>query len=858
MPITEQALQSITDRASLYAFLHDALGWPVDAEDTFTYAGPQPAGQVADQVEVSQIVPFGADDPFTIFLAEFQTPFRRTDLRKVLRGIREAIRTRARYEGRTLDELIFVCSTDNYAGIRFAHFDQRPGREPRLEVFGWDQSHADQTRTLRQVNLEALKMPGRNLLEEYDWTTGKAQWLKAWDVRAVTRDFFRDYKIVYNQVYGLISGVPGTALDRQRVFTQRLMNRLLFIQFLSKRGWLRFGNRQDYLPALWQNRDPGANFYNSRLRLLFFCGLNNSQCRDLSRDNPVMFQQIGQMPFLNGGLFEEASEDRMPLDEGGAVVPDDAIAAVIGLFEHYNFTITESTPDDIEVAVDPEMLGEVFERLVTEDERKQSGSYYTPRSVVQFMCREALKGYLGGHEALVDERSSAQILPGEAAALIGRLVRVRVVDPACGSGAYLLGMLHELFDLIGLLEVRADPMTEADKYNRKLNIIQNNLYGVDLTGFAVETARLRLWLSLVVEDQRNPLEDPTADVALPNLDYKVEQGDSLSAPAPHQTDNLLRHADVEVFKRLKREYLTAHGSDKRTRREELDRLRGELKRGSHSGQEINGFDWTVEFVEVFDEGGYDIVLANPPYGASVADNVRDIYFNPRLPAEKSQSKDTYGLFIARAMQILRPGGQFCFIISDTWRTIKSHKPLRRRLVRSATVRHVLDLPAWVFDGPTVNTNILSFTLAPPPEGHTLLAGDLRNIPVGDWRTLENNLRSAAASGVDVQTTRYARYTYPQSLIETYDNFSFFIGSPKLYRMMSDPRFQKLGDIADVKVGLQTGDNEYYVRKRPGVRGSYGLLDETLLLTETDMAGLTDEEKRNGVDPADYGGRHFVP
>ena len=145
-------------------------------------------------------------------------------------------------------------------------------------------------------------------------------------------------------------------------------------------------------------------------------------------------------------------------------------------------------------------------------------------------------------------------------------------------------------------------------------------------------------------------------------------------------------------------------------------------------------------------GGFNIVLANPPYGASVGDEVRDVYFDSRLPAEHGQSKDTYGLFIARALQLLRPGGQFSYIVSDTWRTIKSHKPLRRRLAETTSVGHVLDLPAWVFDGPTVNTSILTFSAAPPPAAHTLIAGDLRSIQKDDWRTLEENLRFAAARG----------------------------------------------------------------------------------------------------------------
>ena len=712
MPISEDALRAVHDSSTLFAFLHDELGWPVQPEDTFTYEGPQLDGKLAERAEVSRIVPFGTNDPFAIMLVDFSTAFRRTDLREVLRRIREDARTLARYGSSPPEQFVFLCPTQDYAAVWLAHFEKRETHAPRLEVFGWDSEHLHETRTLRQVNLPALAMPPRNLLEEYDWDIGKKQWLGAWDVRAVTRDFFRDYRAVYNQVKGQITGVPGDAPDKERVFTHRLLNRLLFIQFLSKRGWLRFGERKDYLQALWESYDGGGNFYRSRLRMLFFFGLNNSQCRSLKRNDPTLFSLIGQMPFLNGGLFEEAPEDKIASESPGAQVPDDAIGAVIRLFEQYNFTITESTPDDVDVAVDPEMLGEVFERLVTEDERKQSGSYYTPRPIVQFMCREALKGYLGGHAELVDERKADNIKPLEAKALLQKLLRVRVVDPACGSGAYVLGMLHELFDLIGLLEVRADPLSEADKYRRKLSIIQHSLYGVDLTGFAVETARLRLWLSLVVEDERNPLTED-CDVALPNLDYKIEQGDSLTAPAPRQTVNLLRQGDVDTFNRLKREYLTAHGADKRTRHEELERLRLELKQGSHSGQAVTGFDWAVEFDEVFqaqeavadiggamnfggtlapppEPGGFDIVLANPPYVRQELISAQKPMLARVYPEVYAGTADLYVFFYARALQLLRPGGMLAFISPNKWFRAGYGAKLRAHIAQTCRIWSITD------------------------------------------------------------------------------------------------------------------------------------------------------------------------
>ena len=458
---------------------------------------------------------------------------------------------------------------------------------------------------------------------------------------------------------------------------------------------------------------------------------------------------------------------------------------------------------------------------------------------------------------------------------------MKAVDLACGSGAYLLGLLHELHALVRLLDTRAEQETARDDYHRKLQIITNNMYGVDKDEFAVQIARLRLWLSLAVEYEGAEPEP------LPNLDFKIECGDTLTAPSPETQGQFgLIEAVIREYQQKKAAYLRAHHGEKLTLRGEVERLREELRR-ARGNERVSGFDWAIEFAEVFAPrggtevtilgefgfanelkkqqtftekagtrvGGFDIVLANPPYGASVEDRVRDLYFDRRT--EGPQSKDTYGLFIARGLQLLATGGQLCYIVSDTWRTIKSHKPLRKRLFEKTTVKHVLDLPAWIFDA-TVNTGILTLSKQPAPDGHQLITGDLRGIPSGDWDSLTKNLLAVAEHGVDVQTTEYARYTFPQKLIGSYDNYSFFIGSPHLYALMSDKRFTKLGNIADVKQGLATADNQHYLRKRAGARGSYQILDEDKLLTEKEIAKLTDKEKQDGVEPKKYDGRHFLP
>lgn len=317
--------------------------------------------------------------------------------------------------------------------------------------------------TLRRIVLER-DLPRRTAIQQisniyWNWRESGSISLaleRAFDVEPVTRRFFAEYKRLFEAAEQSVTGFPDTPAGREdrRSFVQTLFNRLMFVYFLSRKGWLTFNGDTDYLNALWRDyqANPGqGNFYTARLDPLFFAGLNSSQSQDLNRNNPALRAHIGDVPFLNGGLF-----DQSPLDlRKGVTVPDAAIGQVFSeLFDHFNFTVMESTPFDIEVAVDPEMLGKVFEELVTG--RHESGAYYTPRPVVSFMGREALKGYLEGQDTgldadaiarFVDSQDTGGIEVTQARRLAKALDAVTVVDPACGSGAYLLGMMQELVEL---------------------------------------------------------------------------------------------------------------------------------------------------------------------------------------------------------------------------------------------------------------------------------------------------------------------------------------------------------------------------------------------------------------------------
>ena len=540
---------------------------------------------------------------------------------------------------------------------------------------------------------------------------------EAFDVEPVTKDFFAEYKRIFDNAMGTVTGFGDGDDEDKRVFVQTLFNRLMFVYFLSRKGWLRFGNNADYLNALWQDYGKGlgdANFYDDRLRILFFDGLNKSQLVTSGLETV-----IGKVPFLNGGLFEEGRLDHIP----GIIVPDEAIRQVLtGLFDRFNFTVMESTPFDIEVAVDPEMLGKVFEELVTG--RHDSSAYYTPRPVVSFMCREALKGYLEGQDTGLDAETVARFVDhhdtdgigvAQARRLAEALAEVTVVDPACGSGAYLLGMMQELIEL----QVRLFNVTQDAKslYDLKLEIIQRNLYGVDIDPFAVNIAMLRMWLSLAIDYEGNTPEP------LPNLDFKVVCGDSLLGPDPSvglsgrddATSQVAMGREPARMARLddlKAQYLRATGSpDKIRLRDEIDEIKAALREALGDGNSVpdGALDWRVEFAEVFGEGqGFDIAIANPPYVQLEKDNgrLRSLYKDSGYEILPPRG-DIYQLFYERGCQMLQPErGVLAYITSNSWLKAEYGKPLRRYFCEKHTPLLLLDLGKDVFESAIVDSGVL--------------------------------------------------------------------------------------------------------------------------------------------------------
>jgi len=557
----------------------------------------------------------------------------------------------------------------------------------------------------------------------------------------------------------------------------------MFLYFLQKKGALN-GDHQFIKSWYEEAVRQEENFYRDVLEPLFFDTLNQPR--------PEAQSRFGRVPYLNGGLFAPDEDDHV-----GTVVLADALfdtrhpEGLLYFLENHNFTIEEDTPLEVEVALDPEMLGKVFENLLEEEERGQSGTFYTPRPVVAFMCREALAAYLTREVHLTGEPVrdahgqpllNTHSLPRTLRERVDRVLeQVRVLDPAVGSGAFPLGMLallvgvrRALFRVSGVSVEQQTPLVEG----WKRNFIRDCLYGVDIKREAIEIARLRFWLSLVVD------ADPFEMEPLPNLHFKLMAGDSLietingtaiypTRPLDDATHQLalvesetqrlihrLRDLKDEFFQpagdrlasaikqeivRTEREIVMealrerVQQSQERlnhlstslvkalstqTKRAEIETLRRDIQTTQQAmadleaGRTLPLFLYRLHFASVFEErDGFDIVIANPPY-------VRHERVPPEMlrrlraayPEVQHGMADLYVYFYARALQLLHEGGTLAFISSNKFFRAGYGKGLRDLLTGQTQAQIILDFgDAPVFDAAAYPCIVLTTKGCPAPD-----------------------------------------------------------------------------------------------------------------------------------------------
>ena len=592
----------------------------------------------------------------------------------------------------------------------------------------------------------------------------------AFSVERLNKDFFNGYKERYVKFLNHINDDT----KENRDYVKKLLGRLVFLQFLQKKGWMGVpANQQDwnggdkfYLNHLIERYEDNDRLLSDVLEPLFFNTLNER------RDDDLADSRLGEnikIPYLNGGLFDKDDLDKKDID-----FPYDYFKELVDFFAMYNFTIDENDPEDSEIGIDPEMLGHIFENLL--EDNKDKGAFYTPKEIVQYMSKESVAQYLKSNtpeelhtaiDSLIKQRVVEPILQiKENARLINKALSVvKVCDPAIGSGAFPMGVLNVLFDCRHLLYGFIGKNEDFSYAKVKRDIIQNNIYGVDIEKGAVDIARLRFWLALVV-DENEPQP-------LPNLDYKIMCGDSLlhrfALDAPFQNvlrdynqknnthytlddyrqwvydyTNLSDHMQKDAFRQkiedIKRAVKTElsdkekgkiakvrgtianlqmedmFGGKKKETEKKIKALQKKLKALEQQREEIESnkiydqaFEWRFEFPALLDENGdfmgFDIVIGNPPYVLVQTLNNPSLENLFKTMYEVASYKiDLYHLFIEAGYNLLNDLGVLTFINPTTFLTNNYTQPLRDLLLYKTAMLSIINIGDNVFEA-SVNTGI---------------------------------------------------------------------------------------------------------------------------------------------------------
>ena len=565
---------------------------------------------------------------------------------------------------------------------------------------------------------------------------------KAFSVEALGDEFFDRYRELYADFVQYITGKryvkeSGKWVEKKihdanpqyktsfdgddklvRDYIKKMFGRIVFLYFLQRKGWLA-GNRQ-YMHDLFYCSELQDNFLDGVLEPLFF-GVLNTRPEHRSTD-VASLPDSNNIPYLNGGLFQQDE-----IDERTCILPADYFKRLFDFFDQYNFTIDENDPEDAEVGIDPEMLGRIFENLL--EDNKDKGAFYTPKEIVEYMCRESIIAYLlngipeRSHNLIRNfvETLDADSLNNEQRKYLAKkLVEVKICDPAIGSGAFPMGIvniLSKIYIALGLVRDRA---------KMKRHIMEQNIYGVDIEKGAVDIARLRFWLAMVV--------DATEPEPLPNLHFKIMQGNSLlesynGKDLSQLTEvNIGRTGSLGLESEEAKSLISSLGrfyneSDHGERAKILDDIIKNVQRQIYDLtqseefmadiEDISANDkfflWHTWFADVFKNGGFDIVIANPPYIDSETmtqlgqEDLRE-YISQNFKYI-SGNWDIYMAFMEKGLSICK--GVMCYITPDKWLSKPFGKKFRKECMSKQLVS-IVHCGSSIFENATVDAIITLF------------------------------------------------------------------------------------------------------------------------------------------------------
>jgi hypothetical protein len=852
----------------------------------------------------------------------------------------------------------------------------KAGKVTMLKDINCESPHSAHLKILAGLAIDPKKVNSFQLLYKY--------WQSVFSLQTLNNQFYADLQKWFYYASQKISlpYCPEYINEKENTknFLVRLLARTMFCWFLKEKGLIRKellelkdwdGNKYRLTNDVEEEEFLRSNsYYRGILQNIFYNALNRKEKKDKKDFGWTDFWHpelnldwLTDIPYLSGGIFDKLGEDNAgeEIRDGEIRVPNFLFyghmeeqmvtkgkgakaktsvenvehLGLNGILKSYKFTLDENTPFEEDIALDPEMLGLVFENLLAELDpnleestiksiRKQTGSYYTPRKVILEMVNDSLFLYLSRYITVRNPENTetrnqlhSLVYSGEfnsenhemASGIVGALDKFKVLDPACGSGAFPMVMLHRIVDILKTtdpdnsrwLQLKLSAVDQAhqadfkkvlsahmDDYGRKLGIIRDCIYGMDIQPLAVQITKLRFFISLLIDQKAEAGITP-----MPNIETKIICADSLKNIKPDlfsetvmakliAARNRYYHPDISPEDRLKVADEIVEVMDRafptfayQVTGRKLDGINRELIRQwfTHGTLAAPFFNMDFFFPELSASGGFDCVIGNPPYGGtSISDEVQQTL--------GLGSSDPYGAFIARFLNAhsmttpLKHGGVLAFIVSDTFMTIKSHLQLRRHLMQNY-VHKMLRVHPDTFRA-TVNTVIMVAernTLKERNVGHICLMADLTNISIHTQyeRFAEVlNLTKGAdfeTEKVNISNEEFAIYHYPQALIKTNSNLPFFVESPKLFALMNESgqdlkkeireiggrqvqvrkipingkeiEVVKLGDIAEVKQGIKTGDNKSYIYKNSDAKGNY--LDistyKQFVLTEDDIENI---------------------
>lgn len=650
---------------------------------------------------------------------------------------------------------------------------------------------------------DSLYRTDREVLQSMQYPGTPEELSKAYDTiffpyEKVRDEFFTGYRGLYQEIETTVKKhLPRDSSS----YAQRFLGRLMFIYFLQRKGWLKSDKR--FVDKIGDYRE---------LNLLFYESLNREGSPGI--------------PFLNGSLFER--EDYMNTNLENSLFKDmnTLFNRAREFFNSYNFTVDESSSLEVEVSIDPALIGTVFENMLPEHERGTKGVFYTPVPEASFICRRALSHYLGFKDEMSQDKKTfldglsihlAELRESKSEHDIRefreRLLSLRILDPAVGSGGFLVVMMQTIVEIIQEAEAIAGWITDAEEYKKR---ILPNLYGFDIEPEAIEIARLRLWLSLIIA-QREP--EP-----LPNLDMNlVTIKDSLRMPNSQSTLDFELEELKERFFDLKNRYLSEHISgNKRKLREQLEKLENAIVERSGTSQGV---------IEVYMPKMADVIIMNPPYVNQLAIKEESKhYYSTRYGLDKTS--DLYAYFLLRALQLLSDSGVASVISSDKWLEteygVKLQEKLRNNLIGI--------YGQWERSfGADINTVITVFTRK-------------KQIQPIDFTYLESYSKDAVK-----QESRVERNTIPSGKW-------FYLRAPKVFMESVLPKLNhKLSEYAEIQRGFTTGANEFFYIEDVGHQFETDALSESDLPERSKVYAKTkqDLDKQGLVYVQNEFGKRFL-